>query len=190
MLASVGLASFGLLVPSVQHPAAMVQYAARPQAAAFATESSLPSALFPPTTSLLATEASTGLSFDDLLEREAAVQAKKDAEIEAKKAILRKRVEEQEAADAAKYAEAQKLLEQRQEKAAAAKAAAKARAEAEEAARAAAREAIVTKSGAPSSAAAKANKYGSVQKINKQQQRIDERVVKGEDAPYANYLGQ
>ena len=170
----------GLLVPTP----AMQQYV-MPAAAAVQPSVSAQSLIFP-TANLLA-EGGTSIvtSFDDELDKMAAVQSQKDAQIDAYRAQQRAKQEAEEAAKAAEYEQAAKKAEERRianEALVAAqkvKAAERAAAIAEEKAAAAAKAA---KYGAPA-VASKPSKYGTVEKVSARSERIAARRAAGEEAP-------
>jgi len=125
----------------------------------------------------------TTLVTADLLDDFAEQETKKDAALQARKDALKKAQEEQEAKAEAELLKAQKAAAEREAKKAAALQAQK---EAKEAAVAAAAEKVkksATATAAKSPAAAKANKFGAVQTINKQAERIAEREANGGERP-------
>lgn len=112
----------------------------------------------------------------------ASEQASKDAAIEARKAALRKQQEEVEAKARAQVEAQAKQTAEREARLAEAKALAEQRRAA--AAAAAAEKKSSTQANAGKAApAGKASKYGTVQTINKQADRIAERETNGEDKP-------
>ena len=200
MLYAVALGALSLII-NAPAPIEIRQVAS---AAPIASAHRLTSASIFPTTSINA----------DLLDDLAAEEAKKDAIIEAKKAVMRQKAAEAEAKAEAEQAAAEAKL---QAKLAAQEARAKAAAEQREkacvcrprfipsprpascahahtphplanvraqlAAEAKAAKATTGTAAASAQPKAKASKYGEVQKINKQAERIEERKAKGEDAP-------
>ena len=181
MIYSLVTVACGLLVPT---PA--VQQYVMPAAAAVQPSVSAQSLIFP-TANLLA-EGGTSIvtSFDDELDKMAAIQSQKDAQIDAYRAQQRAKQEAEEAAKAAEYEQAAKKAEERRianEALVAAqkvKAAERAAAIAEEKAAAAAAKAA--KYGAPA-VASKPSKYGTVEKVSARSERIAARKAAGEEAP-------
>mmetsp|Transcript_6622 Transcript_6622/g.17213 ORF Transcript_6622/g.17213 Transcript_6622/m.17213 type:complete len:175 (+) Transcript_6622:253-777(+) len=128
----------------------------------------------------------TGITAD-LLDDLAAEQSAQDAAIEAKKAALKAKqaeieakaqadLEKQEQLAAERAAKKQAAIEEQAQKKAAAVAAAKEKAEK-------AVSSSPTKSKKSEAATPKASKYGTVQTINKQAERIAEREARGEEKP-------
>ena len=174
MLYTIAAGAFALLVS----PAPMVQQAPMVQSAVSQSRLAVeaPSNIFP--TTLIAD------GFDDELEEMARQQAAKDAAIDAKKKVLRERQEAADAEAAAKFAEKQRQDAERAEK----KAAALAATQEKQAAAKASKASVDASRGRTSESddakeAKRKAKYGTVQKIDKQAERVAARIAAGEDAP-------
>jgi len=149
--------------------------------------------VFPSTFTLAKSQRISG-SFSDLLDDEAEVQSARDAEIEAKKQVAKKRQEEEEAKKAAEYQAALKFQAEQQAKKEALQAANKAKKEAAELAKAEEAEKRAAKQtemaakggGAPPKAASpssKPEKFAKVETVDKRAERVAARIAAGEEGP-------
>jgi len=141
-----------------------------------------------PSFTLAAGPTSRITSFEDELEKEAAAQLAQQAKANAQRAARLAAQAEIDAAAEKKAALAAQLEQEKVAKFEAAQAKRKEAAEAAKAEKAAAKaekEASAAKKAGGSTVAKKAtsSKYGEVQKVNKQADRIAERIEKGEEAP-------
>ena len=140
-----------------------------------------PNSLFPPSTINLAERVT---SIDDILEQEAAKDAEKIRLLNERKNAYKAAQEAQEKEARAKYEAQQKQEEEKEAKKLAlaeAKAAKAAESKAAKAAEAAAKAQLASSKAAGSTA--KPSKYGTVERVSKQAERIEARKEAGEDAP-------